>query len=365
MLKIVLFISIINPKIILLPPKDYVYFSEIYIMWWNKMLYLGACLLLCLFSCNSQTDNAMAFQNAEPLQINRFDRTLLRWLEHPADSAALDSLRSSYRPMLELTGKGILNVQSPEQEEFFPRLTNYYGEPTLRSLYRDAINSFDSTSDIEKTMGQAFAFLESIFPERIVPTLYMHVSGFNQNILVSDSALSLSIDKYLGEDYPLYHQFFPDYERAKMTRDFASVDYLLGWLMSEFPFEGRENVLLDRMIYSGKIYYILSLCLPDRPIESLLGYNEEAARWCHANEKMLWKTIVSRKHLYTPDITTTQKYFENRPCTFLSDATPGNIGAWVGFRIIQKFVAEMRCTAKQLMENGNAQEVLTKSKYKP
>ena len=204
-------------------------------MWWNKMLYLGACLLLCLFSCNSQTDNAMVFQDAEPLQINRFDRTLLRWLEHPDDSAALDSLRSSYRPMLELTGKGILNVQSPEQEEFFPRLTNYYGEPTLRSLYRDAINSFDSTSDIEKAMGQAFAFLEGIFPERIVPTLYMHVSGFNQNILVSDSALSLSIDKYLGEDYPLYRQFFPDYERAKMTRDFASVDYLLGWLMSELP----------------------------------------------------------------------------------------------------------------------------------
>ena len=114
-----------------------------------------------------------------------------------------------------------------------------------------------------------------------------------------------------------------------------------------------------------EIYYILSLCLPDRPIESLLGYNEEAARWCHANEKMLWKTIVSRKHLYTPDITTTQKYFENRPCTFLSDATPGNIGAWVGFRIIQKFVDETRCTAKQLMENGDAQDVLTRSKYKP
>ena len=316
MLKIVLFISIINPKIILLPPKDYVYFSEIYIMWWNKMLYLGACLLLCLFSCNSQTDNAMVFQDAEPLQINRFDRTLLRWLEHPDDSAALDSLRSSYRPMLELTGKGILNVQSPEQEEFFPRLTNYYGEPTLRSLYRDAINSFDSTSDIEKAMGQAFAFLEGIFPEHIVPTLYMHVSGFNQNILVSDSALSLSL---------------------RGARECPARPHDIQ----------RQNLLYP-------------LPLPPRP-----PYRKEAARWCHANEKMLWKTIVSRKHLYTPDITTTQKYFENRPCTFLSDATPGNIGAWVGFRIIQKFVAETRCTAKQLMENGNAQDVLTGSKYKP
>lgn len=334
-------------------------------MWWNKFLCLGLCLLFGLFSCNSQTDTTVAFQNAEPMPIHRFDRTLLYWLDHPADSASRDSLTTLYRPMLELTGKGILNVQSPEQEEFFPRLATYYGEPTLRSLYRDAVHSFDSIADIEKELGYAFSLLNTMFTDRKTPVCYMHVSGFNQNVLASDSALSLSIDKYLGQDYPLYRQFFPDYERAKMTREFASVDYLMGWLMSEFPFEGRENVLLDRMIYAGKIYYILSLCLPGRTVENLLGYNDEAARWCHANEKMLWKTIISRKHLYTPDITTTQKYFENRPCTFLSDATPGNIGAWVGFRIIQKFVDETRCTAKQLMENGDAQDVLTRSKYKP
>ncbi|MCD7849188.1 MAG: hypothetical protein LUH63_05295 [Parabacteroides sp.] len=45
----------------------------------------------------------------------------------------------------------------------------------------------------------------------------MHVSGFNQNVLVGDSLLSISIDKYLGEEYPLYQEFFYDFQSRLMT----------------------------------------------------------------------------------------------------------------------------------------------------
>ena len=80
----------------------------------------------------------------------------------------------------------------------------------------------------------------------------MHVSGFNQNVLVGDSLLSLSIDKYMGKDYPLYQDFFYDSQKLKMQRGLVVPDYLAGWLMSEYPFAGKENVLLDRMIYEEK-----------------------------------------------------------------------------------------------------------------
>ena len=332
---------------------------------WKKTFYLGAFLLICLLSCNSQTDSAAAFSTAEPLKIHRFDRALLQSLDRTDSLSSSDTLYLEYYPMLELTGKGILNVQSPGQKEFWPKLKAYYAEPTLRGLYQDAIDTFRQVSDIEQELGQAFAFLKAQFPSHTIPALYMHVSGFQQNILVADSTLSLSIDKYLGEDYPLYRQFFPDYERARMSRAFVSPDYLTGWLMSEFPFRGRENVLLDRMVYAGKLCYVLTRCLPDRSPAQLLGYDEEAARWCHDNEKMLWKTIISRKHLYTPDITTTQKYFEHRPCTFLSDHTPANIGTWIGLQIIQKYIQENPCSLAQLFAMEDAQAILTASRYKP
>ncbi len=333
------------------------------VIMWKKTFYMGALLVGYMLSCNSQTGPVVL--QGEPVRINRFDRALLQWLENPADSIVPDSIASAYRPMLELTGKAILNVQSPEQKEFYPRLRAYYSEPTLRQLYRDAVASFDSISDIEQALGGAFAFLRDQFQDHKIPAFYMHVSGFGQNVLVADSVLSLSIDKYLGDGYSLYQHYFSDYERAKMTRGFVVEDYIMGWLMGEFPFEGRDNVLLDRMVYAGKIYYVASLCLPGLTAGDLLGYREEAAAWCRDNEGLLWKNIIERKHLYTPDIATTQRYFDNRPSAFLSDRAPGNIGSWVGLQIVSRYMDETGSSLSSLMSNNDAQGILSRSKYKP
>lgn len=74
-----------------------------------------------------------------------------------------------------------------------------------------------------------------------IPAIYMHVSGFNQNVLVGDSLLSLSIDKYMGKDYPLYQDFFYDSQKLKMQRGLVVPDYLAGWLMSEYPSQEKRT----------------------------------------------------------------------------------------------------------------------------
>ncbi len=94
-----------------------------------------------------------------------------------------------------------------------------------------------------------------------IPALYMHVSGFNQNVLVGDSLLSLSIDKYMGEDYPLYQDFSMTINAVRCNPSHVVPDYIAGWLMSEYPFNGNENVLLDRMIYEGKIKYLVFISI--------------------------------------------------------------------------------------------------------
>ena len=198
-----------------------------------------------------------------------------------------------------------------------------------------------------------------------IPAIYMHISGLNQNVLVSDSLLSISIDKYMGEDYPLYQDFFYDYQLRKMLPELIVPDFLAGWLISEFPFEGKENVLLDRMIYEGKIKYIVLHAISEISIRTLMGYTDPQEKWCLDHEKNLWKEIISRKHLYTPDHVTTNRYFEDAPCTFLTLEAPGNIGTWIGWQIINAYMKETGSTPEMLMKNTNYQEILTQSKYKP
>ena len=314
-------------------------------------------------SCQGQPANIAKPTEPMPIHIERFDQALLEMIE-AGDTAMGKKLLDVYPYELEIVGKGVLNMQSPTVPGFFERLIRYYSEPTLKHLYEEAVTKYADVSDIEAQLGQAFAFLKANFPEMQIPAVYMHVSGFNQNVLVGDSLLSLSIDKYMGESYPLYQAFFPDYQRIKMQRTRVAADYLTGWLMSEYPFEGNESVLLDRMLYEGKIKYIVSLALPELSPAQLMGYTEAEYAWCEAHEKTLWSTIIERKHLYTPDRLTTEKYLRDTPCIFLSDETPGNVGTWIGWRIISGYMQEVKPTLPALMNQANAQELLAAAKYR-
>lgn len=327
-------------------------------------IFLTFLMTISICSCNGQNSNANTITTAAPISINRFDKALFE-LINSEDTTLRQQLLTQYPQMTDILGKGILNMQSPDMPGFFNKLENFYSEPTLKSLYSDAIKKYDTVTEIEQSLGNAFAWLQETFPTMQIPAFYMHVSGFNQNVLVGDSLLSLSIDKYLGEDYPLYQEFFYDYQLRKMQPADVVPDYIAGWLMSEYPFAGKENVLLDRMIYEGKIKYLVLSALPAIAPTDLFGYTNEAWEWCKNNEANIWKAIIERKHLYTPDQMTTMKYFEDTPAQFLASDAPGNIGSWVGLQIVMKYIDETKATPEALMKNENAQEILTLSKYKP
>jgi hypothetical protein len=324
------------------------------------LVYLIALVLSCS-GCKGQSRDTLA----EPVRIQRFDKALLRLLESDNDVTIQGELLCDYPEMMDLVGKGILNMQTPEMPGFFDRLMKYYSEPTLLGLYREAVARYDSISDIERQLGSAFAYLTTCFPSLSVPHIYMHVSGLSQNVLVADNLLSVSIDKYMGADYPLYQNFFRAFQREKMQRARVAPDYLAGWLLSEYPFTGKEAVLLERMVYEGKIKYLIFQALPDLPPHVGMGCTEKAYAWCKRNEATIWKTIVERKHLYTPDLITTQKYIEDTPATFLAEEAPGNVGVWIGLQIVCKYMEETGVSPADLMRETNAQKILTQSKYRP
>ncbi|OAV69615.1 gliding motility-associated lipoprotein GldB [Bacteroidales bacterium Barb6XT] len=316
---------------------------------------LTALLLILATGCS---------KSAPPVHIQRFDIALLHAVQSQ-DTAQITLLREQYPVMLDIIGKSVLNMQSPDQPGFSKQVIQYYSEPTLQKLYQEAVTLFADVTDAEQQLADAFAFLTSQFPSMQIPAVYMHVSGFNQNILVGEGTLSLSIDKYMGDDYPLYQEFFYDYQRQKMQPRNIVQDYLAGFLMSEYPFTGNENILLERMIYEGKIRYLLAQALPGVTPARLTGCTEEEYQWVKSHESSIWQAIIERKHLYTSDPLTTARYFSDRPSDFLSDGAPGNLGTCIGFQIITCYMQENAATLPTFMHHTEPQSLLTASKYKP
>ena len=329
----------------------------------NKTLIL-CWTLIHLTVCNGCGMLSGKETSYEPVPIRRFDKDLYQLIL--VDSPERQQvLAYAYPRMFRVVGISLFNDQETQSDEFFDRLVNYYSEPNLNKLYRDALAKYETVERIESDLGRAFGYMREQFPEKQIPVVYMHVSGLYQNVLVDDSLLSISIDKYLGADYPLYRDYFDAYRRRGMTPDYVVPDYLTAWLMSEYPFSGNDNVLLDRMIYEGKIKYVVHQAFSQVIPEVWMKYTPEEYQWCKENESRLWKQMIERKQLYTPDRVTTSKYFLERPSSFISDEAPGNLGTWIGWQIVTRYMERTKISVAELMTHNDAQDILTKSKYKP
>ena len=335
------------------------------------MLFKNLWLFLVLISillpgCNRQSFGMIDGHNGIP--INRFDSVLYKWVETD-DSIGLQTLLNDYPQMLGLLGKSLFQTDYIDSAVFFDNLKKYYSEPTLKSLYTDALTYYatnsSATKQIEQELSYGFSRLNELFPSLQIPAIYMHVSGLQQNMIVADSLLSFSIDKYLGSEYQLYKSFFYDYQLKSMTSEQVVVDALYAWITSEFPFQVNEPVLLDRLIYEGKISYLLMQTGLNYSLQQIVPFTENEYKWCLKNESSLWKTIINRKHFDITDALVISKYFYPAPSSFIASDAPGNLGNFVGYRIVAGYMKQTKSTCEALMQNNNAQDILKKSKYKP
>lgn len=322
---------------------------------------LTGLLSLSLTSCIGQ-QVAESYVQISPVQIHRFDKALYQLITS-TDTALEAELVREYPQMLDILGKGVLNLRSLDTEGFFSKLRAYYGEPTLNKLYQDALHYYEDIDEIEEKLSAAFTFLRNELPDFPIPAIYMHVSGLNQNVLVGDSLLSLSIDKYLGAGYPLYQDYFYAPQRIHMTSQHVVPDYLIGWLMAEFPFEGNERVLLDRMVYEGKLRYVVCRAL-NQPLSAPMLFIPEVEHWCETHEAEMWRQIIERKQLYTPDQLTTDSYFDEMISPFSRSDAPGSVGVWIGFRIVKRYMEESGVSLREMLTT-DAQTILTAAKYRP
>ncbi|MDR0834243.1 MAG: hypothetical protein LBN93_08700 [Candidatus Symbiothrix sp.] len=215
----------------------------------------------------------------------------------------------------------------------------------------DVQTTFADITGINSELEHGMRKLLAHFPSLKRPKIYM-VAGLEQNVVVTDSTLSLSADKYMGADYPLYKDCFYDYERIGMMRERIVPDYLLGFMTANFPFQGNDAMLLDRMLYAGKLRYILSQLIPNRPKWDYVGYIQYQYEWCEKHEAEIWQLIDQNQYLLKPDAYNTDEFFRSFRCTSpLSDSSPDRVGVWLGYRLVDAYMKNHKQTTWQELIN--------------
>jgi hypothetical protein len=96
------------------------------------------------------------------------------------------------------------------------------------------------------------------------------------------------------------------------------------------------------------------------------GYTQKQLDWCRANEGLIWNYFLTNENIETIEPDVIQNYIGESPTTQGMPATsPGNIGQWVGCKIVKKFAEKDPSLKPSDVMNTPARKILTEARYKP
>lgn len=333
----------------------------------KPLYYIILPLFFCYISCCHASRTDEQSQDID-IKIHRFDKQL--WaLGNSTDSTSFKGFIKNNNRFFPIYYNGILRLGKNDTIYNFNRLQEFLSDSTVYSLYNDTEIAFPETSGLEQELTKAFTLYKSYFPESTIPEIYTHVSGLNQSIIIGDSLLSISLDNYLGKEYPLYKEVFYDYQLKQKEKNRIAIDAIEALLYTEFPQkEEKSQTLLDDIVHEGKIIYTLQKIFPDISMELLLGYTTQEYSWLEKNESTIWARILSQKHLFSTDQLIRNKYISPAPFTStLTNESPGRTGRWVGWQIIASYMKKnSQITLQELLTDTskNGTDILKLSGYK-
>ena len=132
-----------------------------------------------------------------------------------------------------------------------------------------------------------------------------------------------------------------------------------------FPDHSQGKPLIEQMIEKGKAWWLLDKFLPETADSLKTGFTQNQLDWCLSNESKIWNYFLEQ-NVYTLEPDIIKNYLGDSPFTQgMPEVSPGNIGQWVGWRIVQKWAASNeQLTPEQVMKTP-VKTIFDESKYKP
>lgn len=240
-------------------------------------------------------------------------------------------------------------------------------------LLQDTVNAHFNAKEIhhiESQLEEGFRYIKYYFPDFYPPRVVTFISGLaNYGAVTVDTVLGIGLDMFLGKDFLPYRQVanpYPGYMLRQFSPAFIPADCFKVLQQQMFPLPDKGK-LLDLMIAYGKQLYFLDKVMPQAPDSVKIGYTQKQLQWCKENEQYIWQYFVQNNLLYEGDMQKIMHYIGPAPSTRgMPSAAPGNIGSWIGWQIVRKYMEEQdETTLLQLMRSENAQQILSEAHYRP
>ena len=251
-----------------------------------------------------------------------------------------------------------------------------------RSIYDSSQVRHKDFDGVKKEFEKSFRFVKYYFPGYKEPKIItligpidamarMQNGDYTTNFLGPDF-LGISLQFYLGKNFSIYQtEYFmnnvaPPYLSRRFEKEYIAADAMKLVVDDLFPDKSTGKPLVEQMIEKGKQWWLLDKFMPATPDSLKTGYTQKQSDWCKENEGMIWNYFITSENLEAIEPETIQNYIGESPYTQgMPEASPGNIGPWVGWQIIKKFVEKNPSLKPAELMKTPPRKILDEAKYKP
>lgn len=237
----------------------------------RKLYLLSLTIMLLCLGCEWHF-NASDNSGEDKVVIERYDRIQSLYLT-TGDFSALQQMNTGYPQQTRTLIEDVLKIGHVNDPEINVKFLNYYQDTTLQMLISSAEQQYANMDDVNHDLSEAFGRLAELLPGIELPQVYAQIGSLDQSIIVGNGLLGISLDKYLGADFPLYLREdygYTESQRRVMTREYIVPDCVGFYLLSLYPMPSdRQLKQTERDMHIGKMQWVVNLAMKKRVFNTL------------------------------------------------------------------------------------------------
>jgi len=328
-------------------------------------------IALLVYGCGQKKNVDVSGINLD-LRIERFDKEMNK-LSAANLSTEAPLLEKKYGSFYRDYMEGMLSAGSTADTAYYANLRSILNDQDYTALRNEVTSKFPDLHGTEEALTDAFKHVMYYYPQQKIPKPITFISGFSVQTPIGDGYIGIGLDMFLGADskfYPSLRQSIPLYISKRFTPENITPRVMETFVREEmFPEPATLTNFLDRMIYNGKILYVMDAFMPAVPDSLKIGYSSQQQQWTQEYESQVWGYFLEQNLLYETDYMKIQKYFADAPFTpgigERNDSAP-KLGSYIGWQIVKTYMEKNDSVSLQeLMKDSDYQTLLNRAKYKP
>ena len=200
---------------------------------------------------------------------------------------------------------------------------------------------------------------------------YYETSMGGHGDAITSDALAVGLQLHLGADFSLYksqvgQSLYPSYISRKFTPETIPVNCIRNIIDDMFPDKSYSKSLVEQMVEKGRRMYLLDKFLPETADTLKIGYTGKQLEGCYENEGLIWNYFLTNSLVYNNDPSIIKNYIGDAPSTQeLGAGSPGFIGLFVGWRIVQEYMNKFPETKLDELMALDQRVIFEGSRYRP